>query len=252
MMGPFPTHDMHVHSTFSDGQATIGENVVRAIALGLDELTLVDHVRVGTDWVPQFVGAVNELRGRLPLRLSIGVEAKILSVDGSLDLPEILDGIDHVYIADHQVPGPDGPLHPNDVREAIATGAVEASQVVEWIVDGTVNAMLGRRGSVLAHLFSVLPKIGLDEGAVSDDQIRWLASTARHTDTTIEVSERWRCPGARTVAAFAEAGARIVVSTDSHALDTLGRYTWCRTTWEQAEHLLAHPNGRSVHRAAMI
>jgi histidinol phosphatase-like PHP family hydrolase len=52
MMGPFPTHDMHVHSTFSDGQATIGENVVRAIALGLDELTLVDHVRVGTDWVP--------------------------------------------------------------------------------------------------------------------------------------------------------------------------------------------------------
>lgn len=252
MMGPFPTHDMHVHSTFSDGKATIGENVVRAIALGLDELTLVDHVRVGTDWVPQFVAAVHELRGRLPLRLFIGVEAKILRVDGTLDLPEMLDGVDHVYIADHQVPGPDGPLHPNDVREAIATGALDAAQVVEWIVDATVNAMLGRRGSVLAHLFSVLPKIGLDECAVSDDQIRWLASTARHTDTTIEVSERWRCPGARTIAAFAQAGARIVVSTDSHALDTLGRYTWCRTTWEQAEHLLAHPNGRSVHRAAMI
>lgn len=252
MMGPFPKHDMHVHSTFSDGHATIGENVVRAIALGLDTLTLVDHVRVDTDWVPQFVAAVDELRGRLPVSLLCGVEAKILKVDGSLDLPDCLDGVDHVYFADHQVPGPDGPLHPNAVRDAIERGELDRATVVEWIVDGTVNAMLGCRGGVLAHLFSVLPKIGLDERDVSDDQIRWLASTARHTDTTIEVSERWRCPGPRTIAAFAASGARIVASTDSHALDTLGRYTWCRTTWEQAESLLAHPNGRDVHRAAMI
>lgn len=252
MMGPFPSQDMHVHSTFSDGRATIGENVVRAIALGLDELTLVDHVRVGTDWVPQFVAAVAELRGRLPIRLHCGVEAKILNVDGALDLPDTLDGVDHVYIADHQVPGPDGPLHPNDVRNGLDDGTLNREQVVEWIVDGTINAMLGRRGSVLAHLFSILPKIGLDECAVSDDQIRWLASTARHTDTTVEVSERWRCPGPRTIAAFAEAGVNIVTSTDSHALDTLGRYTWCRTTWEQADSLLAHPNGRDVHRVAMI
>ena len=50
--------DMHVHSTFSDGRDTIEDNVAEAERLGLLELTCVDHVRAGTDWVADYVAAV--------------------------------------------------------------------------------------------------------------------------------------------------------------------------------------------------
>ena len=55
--------DMHVHSTFSDGRDTIEANVEEAEALGLTQLTCVDHVRVDTEWVPEFLAAVALLLG---------------------------------------------------------------------------------------------------------------------------------------------------------------------------------------------
>ena len=58
-----PLADLHVHSTFSDGRGTIEENIAAAEALGLGTLGCVDHVRVDTDWVPDYVAAVNRLRG---------------------------------------------------------------------------------------------------------------------------------------------------------------------------------------------
>ena len=59
-----PRQDMHVHSTFSDGRDPIEGNVAEAEALGLTQLTCVDHVRAGTDWVPEYVAAVRRIARR--------------------------------------------------------------------------------------------------------------------------------------------------------------------------------------------
>lgn len=233
MIDGFPTHDMHVHSTFSDGTATLDQNVRRAESLGLTELTLVDHVRVDTEWLPGYVAAVAALRPTTTVTLYTGIEAKILRTDGALDVPADRTGVDVVYIADHQVPGLRGPEHPSAVRAAIADGTRAAADVIDAIVCGTVNAMRSHPGGVLAHLFSLLPKVGLDERDVTDEQLSLLARTAHETGTTVEISERWRCPGPRALHMFARQDVRIVVSTDSHAIETLGIYDWCRTTWSQ-------------------
>lgn len=235
MSRPFPKQDMHVHSTFSDGRATIPENITRAEELELDALTLVDHVRVDTPWVGDFVATVAAARASTSVRLLAGVEAKILTVAGDLDLPPDLCGADRVYIADHQLPGQTGPEHPKAVREAIAAGERCANDVVAALVEGTVNAMERHPGNVLAHLFSLLPKIGLDESHVTDGELSRIARVASETGSTIELSERWRCPGPRAAQTFAAAGVRIAVSTDSHSRDTLGVYDWCRTIWNECE-----------------
>jgi putative hydrolase len=219
--------DMHVHSTFSDGRDAIEDNVAQAERLELTELGCVDHVRADTAWVPEYAAAVRRVRASTGVRLTCSIEAKLLDTTGALDLPADLDGVEAIFAADHQVPLDDGPTHPREVRERLQRGDLGAEDVLEAIVTATARSLDRALPVVIAHLFSVLPKIGLDEADVSDELLRHLASETKRTGQTVEISERWRCPSARTLRPFAEHGVPIVVSTDSHAADTIGRYEYC-------------------------
>lgn len=227
-LAPSAAEDMHVHSTFSDGEGTIEENIAAAEARSLTALTCVDHVRHDTDWHPGFVEEVRRLSGQTELELRCGLEAKLLDTSGALDCPDDLAGADRLYAADHQVPTADGPAHPRFVMEQIGKGELEAADVVEAIIAATIGAV-ERYGSVIviAHLFSILPKAGLSEAEVPLESIERLAAATAEAGATVEISERWACPSARTVTCFKEADARVVLSTDSHSPETIGRYQHC-------------------------
>jgi putative hydrolase len=220
--------DTHVHSTFSDGASTLAENIDEAERLGLTALTCVDHVRRDSDYVPSFVAAVRALRPQTSLELRCAVEAKLMDTSGRLDAPEVLEGVDLIYVADHQVPLADGPHSPREIGAQIAAGELDAQAVLAAIVDSTAAALGSRpQPMVIAHLFSVLPKIGLSEDDVPDALLQTLARAAARTPTSIEISERWRCPGARALQPFLELGVPLLLSTDSHRRETIGRYDYC-------------------------
>lgn len=222
------SQDHHVHSTFSDdARSTLAENVAAASARGVAVLRLVDHVRVSTTWVPDMLAAVAELTIPAGLRVETGVEAKILDASGALDLPPGLathPGVGRVLIADHQFPGPAGPLSPRVVRESI-TGPQRARDAVDTLVGATISAMARVDRGQLAHLFSILPKIGLTEDDVTDEHLAAIAAAALATGTLVEVNEKWACPSPRAVRVLADAGVHLVVSTDSHHSDDVGAYT---------------------------
>ncbi len=108
---------------------------------GLRTLCLADHVRGGTGWVPDFVSAVRPLRALAGIEILAGVETKILDRAGRLDLPASIDGIDLVLIADHQFPGDAGPVHPQEMREALESGQASAPDVISCLVEATANAV---------------------------------------------------------------------------------------------------------------
>jgi putative hydrolase len=229
--------DMHVHSTFSDGRNTIEENVAEAERLGLLELTCVDHVRVDTGWLADYIIAVRRVNATTHVTLSCAIEAKLLDTTGKLDLPADVAGVDAIYAADHQVPLADGPHTPGEVRELMAAGALSSTEAIEAIVTSTA-AVLRERSSlantpvrpspvVIAHLFSILPKLGLNEDDVPQELIEELATVTAHTGGRIEISERWRCPNARTLRPFLDRGVQVLLSTDSHRRETIGRYDYC-------------------------
>jgi putative hydrolase len=224
---PESRQDMHVHSTFSDGANSIEENVAEAESLGLLELGCVDHVRLDTDWVPSYAAAVAALRERTAVRLRCGIEAKLLDTSGALDLPEPCPGVDAIYAADHQVPLADGPHHPREVRAALDARDVSPEEIVSAVVASTAAALQSHDGVVIAHFFSILPKLRLDESDVAETPLRELARAAAASGGRIEISERWRCPSARTLRPFAEHGVPILLSTDSHRRETIGRYEHC-------------------------
>lgn len=224
---PATNQDMHVHSTYSDGSGSVAENVIAAERAGLVAITCVDHVRRSTDWVPAFAEEVRSLDHATDVEVRSAVEAKILDTSGELDLPADIGGVDRVYAADHRVPLDDGPADPAAIRIAIADGELDPSAAIESICAATANAARRRPNLVIAHLFSVLPKIGLDESDVPDRTLERLAAAASDAGSSIEIDERWRCPSARTLRHFHDAGVPIRLGTDSHSPETIGRYRYC-------------------------
>lgn len=219
--------DMHVHSTFSDGKGRIEDNIAAAEALGLTALGCVDHVRVSTDWVPAYVEAVAALRSETAVQLRCGIEAKLLDTSGALDLPDGIEGVDAIYAADHQVPLAEGPTHPREVRERIEAGDLTAEAVIDAILTATARALDRPEKVVIAHFASILPKIGLSEADLPADGLDRLAAEAARTGQEIEISERWSCPAAATLRPFLRHGVPILLSTDSHRSETIGRYEHC-------------------------
>jgi putative hydrolase len=234
--------DYHVHSTFSDGSSTLAENVAAAQERGLRTLCLVDHVRRDTAWVPEFAAAVDQYRGLGGMTVLAGVEAKILDTSGRLDLPPGLDGtgldgtgpgdgtggIDLVLIADHQFPGEQGPVHPAEAAAAIERGEMTPAGAIERLCTATANALAAGRPALVAHLFSVLPKIGLSEELVPDRLLAHLAGRAARAGAMVEVNEKWSCPSVRSLSFLAAAGVPLVASSDSHHCASVGAYSYVR------------------------
>ncbi len=224
--------DFHVHSAFSDDAvSTVAENVRAARERGLRTVCVADHVRRDTAWVPELAAAVAACRGRPGPRVLAGVEAKILDTAGRLDVPPDLDGIDLVLIADHQFPADDGPVHPDRVRAAIDGGQLTAAEAIERLCEATGNApRAAGRGCVLAHLFSLLPKVGLDEAMVPRPLLSRLADRLARAGAMVEVNEKWSCPSPRIVAAMLRAGVPLVAGSDSHHCRDVGVYRSVRRT----------------------
>jgi putative hydrolase len=221
--------DHHVHSTFSDDAvSTVAENVRAARERGLRVVVLADHVRQGSPWVPDFVAAVRELEPGPGLEVLAGVEAKILNGAGELDLPPSLRGVDRVLIADHQYPGDHGPVPPEDMRDALVRRQCSAADIIDGLIAATLHALERAALPQLAHLFSLLPKMGLDEADVPGAALDHLAQGCYQAGARVEVNEKWACPSPRTIQALATAGVPLVASTDSHDCATIGRYARVR------------------------
>jgi putative hydrolase len=144
-----------------------------------------------------------------------------------------------VYVADHQVPLADGPNHPRDVRRRLEGGDMTIEEVIGALLTSTSKALDRAQAVVIAHFLSILPKLGLAESDVPADMLDALAAETARTGQRIEISERWRCPSAATLRPFASRGVPILLSTDSHRRETIGRYDYCLAVLGELEAPLA-------------
>ena len=105
--------DLHTHSTYSDGKATIEEMIDHAAELGYEYIALTDHSPsqriahgLALDRLEQKIEEIHSLRKKRrdrPPHILIGSEVDILS-DGKLDYPdEILARLDIVVASIHSL-----------------------------------------------------------------------------------------------------------------------------------------------------
>jgi len=236
--------DLHTHTTYSDGADSLDTMVTAAVRVGITELGITDHVRAGTTWLPAYVDDLRRARATTPIRLRFGIEAKLLDTAGNLDMPDDLDGIEYVAIADHRVPTPQGPRHPHHIRRQLAAKDLRPTDVIEMVTTATVHAAASAPVQpVIAHLFSILPKVGLAEQDLPLSLVARFATQLAITGAWVEINEKWRCPGAPVVAMLAAAGVPIVAGSDSHSAAGLGRFRYVRRT---GTGLILVPMGRAA------
>ena len=198
--------DLHAHTTWSDGRASVLEMGEAARARGYDYLAICDHtpnVRVVRGVTAddlrrqgEEIAAANEELA--PFRILRGAECDILP-DGSLDLPDdVLGELEWVTASVHA-----GQRQPRSEL---------TKRVVEAMRHPAVRALSHPTGRLINHR----PPNALD----LEETIR----VAVDTDVALEVNglpDRLDLKGEHVRLAL-EAGARIVVNTDTHSIAGLG------------------------------
>jgi DNA polymerase (family 10) len=198
--------DLHCHTTWSDGKATVLEMAEAARERGYEYLAICDHTpAVGAvqgldaDAVRrqgEEIAAVNEVVA--PLRVLRGIECDILS-DGSLDLPDdVLFELDWVQASIHR--GQRGSVAQLTQRSLSAAR------------HPAVSCISHPQGRILNHR----PPNAVD--------LEQLFEACRETGTALETNglpDRIDLSG-ELVRAAIRAGVKIVASTDAHSTRGLG------------------------------
>lgn len=216
--------DWHVHTSFSDGRATLAQMLEAAAEREMTRIHLTDHVREDTTWLPDYVREIAHARRAGTVELVCGVEAKMLDVRGTLDVPADLAGVEQITVADHRFPTRRGPVAPEEMRRRIEAGEVQAVDVVADLVTATSRAVFAHQHTVVGHLFSVLPKARIDVSVVTADMLDTLARAVQAAGAVIEVNEKWRTPSLRLIRELCARGVDLVPASDAHRTEELGRW----------------------------
>ncbi|HZT15408.1 MAG TPA: DNA polymerase/3'-5' exonuclease PolX [Gaiellaceae bacterium] len=198
--------DLHVHTTWSDGRASVLEMAEAARGRGYEYLAICDHTRSVTvvpgldaDGVRrqgEEIARANELLA--PFRVLRGIECDIL-VDGSLDLPDdVLAELDWVQASVHA-----GQRRSREELTARTLAAVHHP---------AVRSISHPQGRILGHR----PPNAVDLEAVF--------AACAETGTAVETNglpDRLDLSG-ELVREAIRAGVRITCSTDAHSVRGLG------------------------------
>ena len=197
--------DVHVHSNYSDGADTIEDIALACRKIGYEYVVICDHsqsLSIARGLPPKQllkkIEQIKKLNKRLKkIRVLAGAEVDILA-DGSLDYKdEILKRLDFVFAAIH-------------------TGF---KQTEKQLTDRTIKALKNRYVHAIAHPTGRLMEVR-DAYKIDLEKIFKIAGD---TNTALEISafparldlNDQACRRAK------EEGARLVISTDSHAISQL-------------------------------
>ena len=193
--------DLHTHTDWSDGGATIEEMVAAAAERGHEYHAVTDHatgpgvvpgVGLDDDALREQIAAVERVGADAPIAVFSGVEANV-DAEGDLSVDDdVLAALDVVVAAPHSGLGQD--------REAATERLVRAVEHPETDVLGhPTGRLLGDRPGL-------------------DPDVERVAEAAAAADTALEINANPRRLDLRgeAVRVAVAAGARVVVNTDAH------------------------------------
>ena len=198
--------DLHVHSSYSDGKASIEDMARQAKARGLEYICITDHsqsLKIAGGLTPERLTTqrkeIDALNKRLKgVRVLAGCEVDILS-DGRLDLPDdVLAGLDFVIASIHAAMDQSGKR-----IMARLVGAMKHPHV--HAIAHPTGRLLGRRDPY-AHDFDAILR----------------AAAATRTALEINCHEERLDLNDVHARAARDAGVKLFLGTDAHSADGLG------------------------------
>jgi DNA polymerase (family 10) len=201
--------DLHMHSTWSDGKASIREMAEAARARGYSYMAITDH--------SAYLGVTNGLDGARLEQQAKEVEAINAEYAARGERFHILRGVEVDITADGGLALPDDVLAKLDL--VVASPHVKLSQPIEQATERLLRAIRNPHVDIIGHPTGQL--IGSREGSQID--LDAIGRAAAETGTLLEVNSGpdrldLDAPSVRRVL---ELGARITIDSDSHHPDNL-------------------------------
>ena len=210
--------DLHSHTTLSDGRNTLEEMAAAARERGYAYMAITDHSathgfgdHVTDEQLRQRIEEVAAWnKGKRGFRLLAGSEINI-GLDGALDYPDdLVEALDWVVASVH------------------TSFSVGAEAMTERVLAAIENPHVDCIGHLTGRLIGRREPYGIDVEAVVE--------AAARTGTMLEINGN---PNRRDLSEHharlaREAGARIVLDTDAHGVDTLGNMAYAVATARRA------------------
>lgn len=208
--------DFHCHTNYSDGMNSIEEMVRAAINIGLKTLTITDHVRKDTKWIPDYLREIKYVRDRYRNKINIlsGFEVKVLNLYGDLDAKEEWYNLVGIVLgAIHSIPSDNGFFSEGDT--------INKDLILSYWRKAFLGLMKNKKVTIIAHPFSELKLYGL---CINKDIEDMLLSLARSEDKIIEISLRHLVPRNELIKRLLDAEINLVVGSDAHSVEELYSY----------------------------
>lgn len=215
--------DYHVHSSFSDGQASLQQNAAAALTKGLKAVAMTEHgprhlhAGIKFDAFTDFLEQTAALRQQYHdiLDIKTGIEANPLNLDGAIDIPEKLaDSFDVVCLGVHRSVW--AKEWKSNAYFHIKRHLLPRKKRSQVMTDMLIAAMERNRVSFLAHP-------GQYTGPLDWER---LAHACRYNNVAIEINARkgHLCFDAQTARLMRDCGAVFVVNSDAHKTDEIGAF----------------------------
>ena len=205
--------DFHMHTSHTDGTATVLEMATASVAAGLKQIMYTEHVRHTSTYYPSFVEEVHSLK-TADLEVHLGIETKILDLEGNLDCSPAIAALADGIVASVHNPPPDSEGHKRGWTDMEVETALELEfQLAMAIVTKSKAHILGHPMGMAVTRFNQKPL----------DQLSQLASACRDSGKAFELNPRYCADAAIWLQIVGEAGCKVSLGSDAHKTAHIAR-----------------------------
>lgn len=204
--------DYHMHTSHTDGTATVDAMAGAAESQGIQSLLFSEHVRCTSTYFPEYAAQVRSLK--MPgLRAFVGVEAKVVDLHGSLDCGTGTASQCDAIIGSVHSP----PLDEHGRARSWSTLSMDSGIELEFqlamaIIRGSRAHILGHPMGMMVKRYQITPLRALRE----------LADACRHYDKAFELNPRYCCEAKTWIEVAKSSGCRISLGSDAHSTAEMG------------------------------
>lgn len=216
------TGDFHTHTQFSHGKGTVELNAKAALESGILSLAYTDHGLgnllggLRNVEIADAKAKVELVRKKYPqLTIYFGIEANIMSQDGTIDIPPQHEATFEVVILGFHACV--SSIDFNTLRTFVWRNFRQKhdkhlAQLIEMNTSAIIASMRRYRIDALAHLSINMPV-----------DVYKVALVAAETDTCIEINNKHMSLSAEQLLLCQSAGTNFLINSDAHNPNNVGR-----------------------------
>ncbi|PCJ89770.1 MAG: hypothetical protein COA57_01035 [Flavobacteriales bacterium] len=212
-----PKWDYHIHTTFTDGKATIEELVNRAIKIGLTRIIFTEHTEPwmakDSDWFGEYVELITYYRDKHKgeIEIFIGIEAPAIDYEKGLQMTEEMErNTEFILGAAHRYPD----MGNRKVKD------LTTEEAVEFEFNTLMALSNNDRIDSIAHIGATCAKYC---ASFPMELSRKIIRNATKNGIAVEINHTYHRPLTSFLQVCIEENAYLTLGSNAHRLQDIGK-----------------------------